>query len=53
MEERHQVAALVVLFVVTLWLVYTLGNAVLWLVWGIAMVGLSGGALVRMNRSAG
>ena len=51
MEERHQVAALVVLFVCSVWVVYVLENAVLWVVWGIAMVALSGGALVQMNRS--
>ncbi|MFP8956345.1 hypothetical protein ACLI4Y_06420 [Natrialbaceae archaeon A-CW3] len=51
MEERHQVAGLVVLFVCSVWVVYVLENAVLWVVWGIAMVALSGGALVQMNRS--
>ncbi|UTF53368.1 hypothetical protein [Natronosalvus rutilus] len=50
MAADRRILGLSVCFVVTLWLVYGLGNAVLWVLWGAVMMALSGGLLVRLNR---
>lgn len=49
MNDTSLVAALTGLFVVTLWPVYVLEDVFVWVLWGVAMVGLSGWALVTLN----
>ena len=50
MDEKRVVGGLTVLFALTLVLVYRSDDPVVWVLWGAAMVALSGGALVAMNR---
>ena len=50
MDEKRTVGGLTAVFVVTLFFVYRSDDPVIWLVWGTAMVVLSGGTLVVMNR---
>ena len=50
MDETHTISGLTALFLVTLLVVYRLEDPILWVLWGMAMVALSGGTLVAMNR---
>lgn len=50
MDETRTIGGLTALFLVTLLAVYRLEDPVVWLLWGAAMVTVSGGALVVMNR---
>ncbi|MHC3437213.1 hypothetical protein ACYJ1Y_03725 [Natrialbaceae archaeon A-gly3] len=50
MDEKRTVGGLTALFAVTLLFVSRSDDPVIWLLWGTAMVVLSGGLLVLLNR---
>ena len=50
MDETTMVGGLVAVFGVTLFVVYRLGDPVLWVLWGTSMVLLNGAVLIAMNR---
>ena len=50
MNEWGATFGLVLVFSLSLWVVYQLGSVWAWLLWGAFMVALSGTALIQFNR---